>query len=214
MTTDFNVIPKQPFYVLDITFTASWLLQQFGEKEPCYDFILDSYSSKNPKTILTEPCSAAEYKILQELEEAIQSDNKDILFTRSRIYNLICSFFDKASNKNAAKGIRSAIRYEEIVKAKSMIMENLKALPKVEAIAKSLNMSVSSLLRQFKIMYGKSIHDYYTEKRMELAKKMVLEENRTIKEIALMLGYNQASPFIEAFSKLYGYSPGSLKCFR
>jgi AraC-like DNA-binding protein len=73
---------------------------------------------------------------------------------------------------------------------------------------------VSSLLRQFKIMYGKSIHDYYIEKKMELAKKLVLEENKTVKEIALMLGYNQASPFIEAFSKLYGYSPGSLKTYR
>jgi AraC-like DNA-binding protein len=214
VTTVFNVIPKQPFYVLDITFTASWLLQQFDEKDPCYDHISNFCSSENTKTILTEPCTTAEFKILQELEEAIQSDNKDILFTRSRIYNLICSFFDKALNKNEAKGICNAVRYEEIVKAKKMIMENLKALPKVETIAKSLNMSVSSLLRQFKIMYGKSIHDYYIEKKMELAKKLMLEENKTVKEIALMLGYNQASPFIEAFSKLYGYSPGSLKTYR
>jgi AraC-like DNA-binding protein len=46
---------------------------------------------------------------------------------------------------------------------------------------------------------------------MELAKKMILENSLTVKEMAEMLGYNQASPFIESFIKYHGYSPGSLK---
>jgi AraC-like DNA-binding protein len=46
---------------------------------------------------------------------------------------------------------------------------------------------------------------------MELAKRMILENSFTVKEMAEMLGYNQASPFIESFTKYHGYSPGSLK---
>jgi AraC-like DNA-binding protein len=90
-------------------------------------------------------------------------------------------------------------------------MENIKTPPKIEEIAAKVNMSISSLMRQFKLLYGKSVYEYYVEKKMELAKKMILESSITVKEIAEMLGYNQSSPFIEGFTKYFGYSPGSLK---
>ena len=92
-----------------------------------------------------------------------------------------------------------------------MITKNIESPPKIDTVAKKVNMSVSSLLRQFKLIFGKSIYQYYVEKKMELGKKMILENNFTVKETAEMLGYNQASPFIECFTKYHGYSPGSLK---
>jgi AraC-like DNA-binding protein len=73
---------------------------------------------------------------------------------------------------------------------------------------------MSSLLRQFKMMFGKSIHQYYVEKKMELAKRMLLQERMTVKEIADRLGYKQASPFIDDFTRFHGYSPGRLKALR
>src|SRR5687767_13445521 len=33
VTMDFSVVPKQPFYLLDIAFTASWLLEQFSDAD-------------------------------------------------------------------------------------------------------------------------------------------------------------------------------------
>lgn len=66
-------------------------------------------------------------------------------------------------------------------------------------------------IRNFKLLYGKSIHGYYVEKKMELAKKMILENKVTVKEIAKMLGYKHASPFIETFTRQHGCSPGTLK---
>jgi AraC-like DNA-binding protein len=51
------------------------------------------------------------------------------------------------------------------------------------------------------------------EKKMEWAKKMLVEEKMNVKDMATMLGYKQASPFIEAFKKVHGVSPGSLKNF-
>jgi AraC-like DNA-binding protein len=72
-------------------------------------------------------------------------------------------------------------------------------------------MSVSTLLRQFKTIYGKSVYEYHVEKKMELAKKMILEEKKPVKEVAKTLGYKQVSPFIESFTKQYGYTPGSIK---
>jgi AraC-like DNA-binding protein len=208
---DFNVVPKQPFYVMDIAFTASWLLQQFADADPAFKTMLDQYVTRNAKTVLTEPCNAEEYQTLHELEVTMEAGKEDVLFIRSRIYKLICSFFNKVFDRKEAGSKQCVVHYDQMVLAETMIMENLKAPPKIESIARKVNMSVSSLLRQFKAMYGKSIHEYYVAQKMELAKRALLGGNTTVKEIAEMLGYKQASPFIDRFTKYHGYSPGSLK---
>ncbi|MEO6218933.1 MAG: AraC family transcriptional regulator [Ginsengibacter sp.] len=210
VTMDFSVVPKQPFYALDVAFTASWLLKQFSDADTSFKNILNKYLNKDPETIFIEPCSVDEYKILHELEESM-SGNHDDLFIRSRGYNLVLNFFSKVENRKEAKLLQSAISYEQMVQAEMIIMENIKSPPKIETIARKVNMSVSSLLRQFKLIFGKSTYQYYVEKKMEIAKKMILENGFTVKEMAEMLGYNQASPFIECFTKYHGYSPGSLK---
>ncbi len=208
---DFSVIPKQPFYVLDIAFTASWLLEHFNDADTSFKNILSPYKNNTTKAILTEPCSVEEYKTLHELEVSMLADNEDILFIRSRVYNLIVSFFSKVVNRKEANLVEKTVNYEQVVEAEKLIMQNLQAAPKIEAIARKVNMSISSLLRQFKLFYGKSIYEYYVEKKMEFAKKIILKGNITVKKMAEMLGYNQASPFIECFTKYHGYSPGTLK---
>jgi len=208
---DFSVLPKQPFYVLDIAFTATWLLEHFQDADPSFKRILNKYLNNNTETILTEPCCVDEYQTLHDLEVSMLADNTDVLFIRSRVYNLIVSFFTKVANKKEAEVIQSTVNYDQVMQAETLIMENIKTPPKIEEIATKVNMSISSLMRQFKLLYGKSVYEYYVEKKMELAKKMILESSITVKEIAEMLGYNQSSPFIEGFTKYFGYSPGSLK---
>jgi AraC-like DNA-binding protein len=208
---DFSVVPKQPFYVVDITFTATWLAEQLSDGDESFKNCLEEFLNNQKQVILTEPCTTEEYKILHELELSMLAGNEDILFIRSRVYHLIMSFFSKVVNKRNAPLVQATIHYEQVMQAEMMIMENIKKPPTVDAIAKRVNMSVSSLLRQFKLVYGKSIHEYYVEKKMELAKKMILEKDISVKEMAEMLGYNQPSPFIETFTKQHGCSPGSLK---
>lgn len=207
----FQVLPKQPFYVLDITFTEDWLLQQFTKSDSCYERIQNLYLSKETKRILTQPCTAEDYRTLHELEILHHHDDEDVLYNRGRIYSLICNFFLKVFNEQPAQKAPNALRYDQVIKAKNIIMENINAIPKIEVVAKAVNMSVSCLLRQFKQMFGKSIYDYVLEKKMELAKRMMVEERMDVNKIAAMLGYHQSSPFIEAFSKWHGCSPGKLK---
>ena len=75
-------------------------------------------------------------------------------------------------------------------------------------------MSVSSLLRQFKLIYGKSIQEYCIEAKMNAAKTLLLKNHISIKELAGLLGYRRVSSFIETFTKHYGYSPGAFKAMK
>ena len=206
----FQVLPKQPFYVLDITFTQSWLFHQFTSADPCYQRF-QQYKLADGNGILTQPCTADDYRTLHELEIIHHHNEQDLFYNRSRIYSLICGFFEKAFSENKTPQKQVALRYDQVITAKNIVMQNITGLPTIEAIAKKVNMSVSCLLRQFKLMFGKSIYEYILEKKMELAKKMIVEDRMDIKAIAAHLGYHQPSPFIEAFTKWHGCSPGKLK---
>jgi AraC-like DNA-binding protein len=207
---DFTVVPKQHFYVLDVAFTASWIFEQLSDADPAFKMLIDKYIYNSAETIFTESCSVDEYKILHELESSMLTEN-NVLFTRSRVYNLILSFCSKVSNRKEAGLIYNTVSYEQIMRAEKMVMENIKTHLTIDTIANKVNMSVSSLLRQFKLIFGKSIYEYQVAKKMDLAKKILLENNLSIKEVAAMLGYNQPSAFIECFTKYHGYSPGKLK---
>ena len=122
-----------------------------------------------------KPCQPNEYQILHEMDERIAEQPDDKLFIRSRTYQLVCSFFTKVFNKES--GCKHATsHYEQIVQAEKLIMRNLRIPPKLGTIAKMINMSISVLVRNFKSMYGKSVQEYYLEKKMELAKKMIIEK--------------------------------------
>src|SRR4030095_4594055 len=207
----FNVFPKQSFFLWEITLTRSGFSEQFHDAAPIFRNTFNDYANRQTGTIIMLPCSAEEYKILYQLEFSLSQANEDALYIRSRVYNLIFCFLCKIIDRKQSKESLSTIHYEQIMQVEAIIRENTKELPKLETIAKKIGMSVSSLLRHFKFLYGKSIYEYYIESKMELAKEMILKDNRTVKEIARELGYNQASAFIESFTKRQGYSPGSLR---
>ena len=208
---DFDIHPKRPFHLFEISFSSTWLMHQLDDADPNYKKILEEYINSNEQKILIEPLTIDEYKTLHELEASMFADHADDLFIRARAYAMLCNFFGKLDDKNDIKVSQASIQFEQIIEAELMILEDIKKAPRIDAIAKKVNMSVSSLLRKFKLIYGKSIHEYYVDKKMELARKMIIENRLAVKEMASLLGYNQASAFIERFTRQHGYSPGTLK---
>jgi AraC-like DNA-binding protein len=212
LAMDFSAAPKLPFYVVDISFTVSWLLAQFKDAEPGFKLMLEQHLRKGAKTLLMAPCLPEDYQNLNEVDSLLQTDQENLLSVRARIYSLLSSFFDKTMNQKAVTQQKQySTQYHQIVEAEAILMKHLQKAPTVEALAQYVNMSPSSLYRQFKAFYGKSLYEYYIEKKMELAKKMIIEDGLTVKHVAHLLGYNQGSPFIAMFKKQYGCCPGLLK---
>lgn len=85
------------------------------------------------------------------------------------------------------------------------------SLPEIDAIARQVAMSRSSLKRYFKSVFKKNVYEYYLGLKMELARQMLVEKALSVNEVASMLGYEKVSHFILMFRKHYGVSPGSIK---
>jgi AraC-like DNA-binding protein len=84
-------------------------------------------------------------------------------------------------------------------------------LPDIATIARGMTLSVSTLKRHFKMMFGKSIYEYYLELKMERAKQLLTDRNLSVNDVANMLEYEKVSCFIDMFKKHYGHSPGAMR---
>lgn len=81
----------------------------------------------------------------------------------------------------------------------------------MESIAKQINISEKHLCRLFKEKCGLSPKQYMTKIRMDAAKKMLLESDLRVKEIAEIEGYSSQGAFSQAFSLYFGMSPTEMK---
>ena len=76
----------------------------------------------------------------------------------------------------------------------------------LDDVAKKLGYSYGYLSAIFRKTTGQTASDYYRKRKLETAKALILENRKTISDIAEMLGYSLYS-FSKAFKAAYGISP-------
>lgn len=93
------------------------------------------------------------------------------------------------------------------------VREQLQASPdqtySLPALAELASMSPATLRRKFQAAYGCSVFDYLRERRLELARQMLLQ-GHGVERASQFAGYKHANNFTAAFRQRYGYPPSSL----
>ena len=81
----------------------------------------------------------------------------------------------------------------------------------VEDIAKKCHYSKSFISRRFRERSGMTVNAYLNSLRMEKAKKLLLESEMRIEDIAVSVGFSDTNYFIAFFSRFYGLPPGQYR---
>jgi AraC-like DNA-binding protein/ligand-binding sensor protein len=79
--------------------------------------------------------------------------------------------------------------------------------PSISAIATELRVSVSHLSRTFKRETGQTFECYLMTKRVELAKRLLLDPLHNVSQVAQRCGFSDASYFSRVFRKIASCSP-------
>ncbi|MCO6025650.1 substrate-binding domain-containing protein [Prevotella cerevisiae] len=82
---------------------------------------------------------------------------------------------------------------------------------KVEQIAEKLGLSRVQLYRKVKALTGSTLVDLLRSARLEEGKHLLETTNKTISEIAYMVGFTAPSYFTTCFKEKYGYSPNETR---
>ena len=91
--------------------------------------------------------------------------------------------------------------------ARDYIHQNLGSKTTISDICNALRCSKTSLLTSFKREFNTTVNSYITEKRLDLAKKMLSGTSSSISEIAKETGFSDQSYFSKVFSARYGIPP-------
>ena len=81
----------------------------------------------------------------------------------------------------------------------------------VNFLADKHSINPSYLSRYFKKETGMNLSEYIISQKMEKAKQLLSDARLSVQDIALRLGYSDATSFIKAFSKYTGMTPGSFR---
>lgn len=92
----------------------------------------------------------------------------------------------------------------------SYISQNLSEDLSVKTLSKKLNLSASTLTHSFKKELGISLHEYITQRRLMLAKKLISKTQKPSK-IYFDCGFRDYSSFYKAYIKHFGYPPSKEK---
>jgi len=98
-----------------------------------------------------------------------------------------------------------------VQKTEKYLLDNLlNSFPGIESIAKNIGVSPTKLKTDFKSIHNQGLFNYYRYHQMHLASKLLSEKANTVKEVATLLGYENASKFAAVFKEQFGMQPSTL----
>ena len=100
-----------------------------------------------------------------------------------------------------------------LLKAIEYINGNLSQSIKLEDLANQVGISKFHFSRLFKKSMGISPHQYLIQRRIELAKQLLVEADRAISDVALECGFNSHAHLGKYFRQFTGMTPKSYRQF-
>ncbi len=87
------------------------------------------------------------------------------------------------------------------------IIDHPEESPDPDKLAVMYELPRNTLKEGYRYKYGKTIHQYHADHKLESAMQMLNEGELLVKEVAFRIGYQNPSHFISAFKKKFGYTP-------
>ncbi len=129
-------------------------------------------------------------------------DIKDIKSALQWMRNFRQSLYYKALQTRDLSSIAVCM-----MKAKAFVRENIGEKIRQEDVASHINMSRSYFSQAFKKVVGITFNEYLKKERVAVAKKLLIESNRSLASIAQAVGYEDVKYFNHVFHELVGMHP-------
>ena len=135
--------------------------------------------------------------------------NYSDIYIESKILECITSFLllsVKNNNKDNNFNYSLAIR-DKMYHAKNILDTEFLSPPTLHNLALQVGTNECTLKSAFKYFFNQTVFNYIYNLRMNLAIQYLLDTNKTISEIASLVGYEYQSHFCTAFKRKYLISP-------
>lgn len=206
-----NAVISPKSNVLSVLISIKKFHKLFSEDSNNIQFLKDE--NANQKYYYENKISNPIFLVLNELKRFDINSSTKNLFLKAKIYELFSHLYNRNRDLNIEQCpfLTNEENFKKIKQAKDIIIENMTNPPSLVELSEEINLSLKKLKEGFKKIYGKPVYQFLIEYKMELAKKLLSDNNYNVNEVSLKLGYSTASHFITAFKNKYGLTPKNFK---
>ena len=151
-------------------------------------------------------------RVFSELYNASQSPcyspNETKTYLRLKVVELMFLLQHYEPQEQTAEQVCFSGAYIKKIKAiKADITENRNGKLRLKDLSHKYGISLTMMKDCFKAVYGKPIHAFQKEYKMQKAAQLLRDTGQSITDIAALSGYENPNKFSSAFKTMFGCSP-------
>lgn len=149
--------------------------------------------------------------VINDIINCAYTDALQDIFLLAKSIELLVYQADIHQSDPAKSSVCSAKDKRLLFEAKEFLDLNFHNPPTIIELSKQIGINEYKLKKGFKELFGTTIFGYIHHARMELARRLLLDSQKTAKEIAYDIGYSSPQHFSNAFKKHFGFTPNSVR---
>ncbi|MES2265927.1 MAG: AraC family transcriptional regulator [Bacteroidota bacterium] len=147
--------------------------------------------------------------IIKEIIDAEQTGYIRRIFLESKILELLSLQLQQAESNKATPGGLSREDINRLQEARAYITHNLQTPCSLIELARKTGLNDFKLKKGFKALFGNTVFGYLYDVRMDTAYTL-LQDDKSVSEVAELIGYKNPHHFTAAFKKKFGFLPSQV----
>lgn len=196
--------PENPYLAFILELNTNQILEVLGDADADISSTLEGKSERGMFVSRLNPSLLdAVVRLARLLDTPEDIPTLAPLFTKEIIYRVLKGEHGDKLKKIAIKGNSTY----QIKNAIQLIKTNYDKPIKVEVLAETVNMSVSSFHKHFKEVTAMSPIQFQKQIKLQEARRLLLSESTDATDVAYRVGYESPSQFSREYSRMFGFPP-------
>ncbi len=150
------------------------------------------------------------YNMISQIENSHLMGNCSNAYVDAKMLEILYLQFQNQcchDNTSCNKCYKMEREQDKIREAAFILLSDIHNPPSIRELSLKIGINEKKLKCGFKALYNNTVYGYLFDHKMKLAEQLLLNTQKTVKEIALQCGYDYTSHFSTAFKRRFGMSP-------
>ena len=99
--------------------------------------------------------------------------------------------------------------YSRAQEIRQILEENIVDPPTLSQLSRQIGVNATTMSNQFRRVFGSTIFSFLRDKRLELARAMLLTESLPVSQVGYRVGFNNPAAFATAYRRRFGRPPSA-----
>lgn len=151
------------------------------------------------------------HRIIQDILTCSRKGMYKTMFLESKIIELFLLQLEQLDEQLDSPLTIKSDDIDKLYLVRDFILENLAGSYSLVELARIAGTNEFTLKKGFKELFGTTVFGFWNDAKMDRAHKLLKDSDKTIKEIASLVGYKYPQHFTAAFKRKFGIVPSHMR---